>query len=145
MSKILDMAKTFEQTSKQQADDIESSLKPEFEKHEKVIKKALDSSRQSISDAIQDQQKRIGWLLLKSWGVMLISALLLLVATSGTLWYQGNLIAERQATLEELAKKGGKLILSDRCKDENGKHRFCIRMNVDEGKFGDDYMIPKGY
>ncbi|WP_223931391.1 MbeB family mobilization protein, partial [Aeromonas caviae] len=28
MSKILDMAKTFEQTSKQQADDIESSLKP---------------------------------------------------------------------------------------------------------------------
>ena len=76
---------------------------------------------------------------------MLISGLLLLAATSGTLWYQGNLIAERQATLEELAKKGGKLILSDRCKDENGKHRFCIRMNVDEGKFGDDYMIPKGY
>ena len=144
MSKILDMAKTFEQTSKQQADDIESSLKPEFEKHEKAIKKALDSSRQSISDAIQDQQKRIGWLLLKSWGVMLISALLLLVATSGTLWYQGNLIAERQATLETLGKKGGKLIFNT-CKDENGKIRFCIRMNMDEGKFGDDYMIPKGY
>jgi len=95
MSKILDMAKTFEQTSKQQADDIESSLKPEFERHEEAIKEALDSSRQSISDAIQDQQKRIGWLLLKSWGVMLISGLLLLAATSGTLWYQGNLIAER--------------------------------------------------
>ena len=144
MSKILDMAKTFEQTSKQQADDIESSLKPEFERHERAIKEALDSSRQSINDAIQDQQKRIGWLLLKSWGVMLFSALLLLAATSGTLWYQGNLIAERQATLETLGKKGGKLIFN-KCEDENGKIRLCIRMNMDEGKFGDDYMIPKGY
>ncbi len=144
MSKILDMAKTFEQTSKQQADDIESSLKPEFERHEEAIKEALDSSRQSINDAIQDQQKRIGWLLLKSWGVMLISGLLLLAATSGTLWYQGNLIAERQATLETLGKKGGKLIFN-KCEDKNGKIRLCIRMNMDEGKFGDDYMIPKGY
>ena len=145
MSKILDMAKTFEQTSKQQAAAIESSLTPEFERHERAIKEALNSSRQSINDAIQDQQKRIGWLLLKSWGVMLISALLLLAATSGTLWYQGNLIAERQATLETLAKKGGKLILSNKCEDENGKNRFCIKMDMDAGKYGDGYMIPKGY
>ncbi len=68
----------------------------------------------------------------------------MLAATSGTLWYQGNLIAERQATLETLGKKGGKLIFK-KCEDENGKIRLCIRMNMDEGKFGDDYMIPKGY
>ena len=144
MSKILDMAKTFEQTSKQQASDIENKLKPEFERHETAIKEALNSSEKSINDAIQEQQKRIGWLLLKSWGVMLLSVLLLLAATSGTLWYQGRLIAERQATLERLDKQGGKLILS-KCEDENGKIRLCIRMNMDEGKFGDDYMIPKGY
>lgn len=145
MSKILDMAKTFEQTSRQQAADIENSLTPEFERHERAIKEALSSSERSINDAIQDQQKRIGWLLLKSWGWMLLAALLLLAATSGTLWYQGNLIAERQATLEALNKKGGKLILSDKCEDKNGKHRFCIRMDMDEGTFGGDYMIPKGY
>ncbi|WP_234915536.1 MbeB family mobilization protein [Aeromonas veronii] len=44
------MAKTFEQTSKQQADDIESSLKPEFEKHEKrkVLPASADGRQQPV-------------------------------------------------------------------------------------------------
>ncbi|WP_240650973.1 MbeB family mobilization protein, partial [Raoultella ornithinolytica] len=112
MSKILDMAKDFEQSSKQQANAIEKRLTEEFTRHEKAISGALKSSEEKMSAAIAEHSQKMGWLLLKTWIWMLVSIVLFLSATSGILWYQGELIAERQATLQALAEKGGKLKLT---------------------------------
>ncbi|PSC99240.1 MobB protein, partial [Klebsiella pneumoniae] len=50
-----------------------------------------------MSAAIAEHSQKMGWLLLKTWIWMLVSIVLFLSATSGILWYQGELIAERQA------------------------------------------------
>ena len=57
MSKILDMAKDFEQNSKQQANAIEKRLSEEFTRHEKAIAKALKSSEERMSAAIAELRR----------------------------------------------------------------------------------------
>ena len=132
MSKILDMAKGFEQSSKQQANDIEGKLGSVFEAHERAINAAL---------GILGIYSQIGWILVKNWGWMLVCGLFLLSAMSGILWYQGKLIAERYATLETLKAKGGALTTAT-CGDDR---KLCILMDEKEGKFEGGYRIPKGY
>ncbi|WP_068979538.1 MbeB family mobilization protein [Aeromonas sp. EERV15] len=141
MSKVLDMAKGFEQKSKQQVIDIDGTLKTEFEKHEKAVLRELESNEISIKNAIQGHQRRIGWLLLRGWGLMLVGFLLLLSAMGGILWYQGTMIAERTDTLNTLKQQGGKIQFST-CGDER---QLCILTDEEAGKYGDGYRIPKGY
>ena len=112
MSKILDMAKDFEQNSKQQANAIEKRLSEEFERHEKAISGALKSSEERMSAAIAEHSQNMGWLLLKTWAWKLVSIVLFLSATSGILWYQSTLIvendrmiSEQKTTLKALQKK----------------------------------------
>ncbi|MCJ8220432.1 MULTISPECIES: MbeB family mobilization protein [Aeromonas] len=154
MSKILELAKTFEENSKQQASDIETSVNSEFGKHEQAILGALRSSNQSLIAAIDGQSRRWGWLVLKGWLCTLIGVVLMLGISWGVLWYQGTLIAEnwaqissQNATLERLAAKGGKLILSTCGKDK----RLCVKVDLKELAYGDKekgeypWMIPEGY
>ena len=145
MSKILDMAKDFEQNSKQQANAIEKRLTEEFTRHEKAISGALKSSEEKMSAAIAEHSQKMGWLLLKTWIWMLVSIVLFLSATSGILWYQGELIAERQATLQALAEKGGKLKLT-----QCGKklEHLCVQISdPNPTVWGKDtyWIVPKGY
>ncbi|WP_228382210.1 MbeB family mobilization protein, partial [Salmonella enterica] len=58
MSEILNLAKGFEEKSKQQAQDIEQSVKREFGRLEMSIGAELQSSSQSISNAIREQNGR---------------------------------------------------------------------------------------
>ena len=147
MSKILDMAKDFEQNSKQQANAIEKRLSEEFTRHEKAISGALKSSEERMSAAIAEHSQNMGWLLLKTWIWMLVSIVLFLSATSGILWYQGELIAERQATLQALAEKGGK-IQSGTCGLDGEKKRLCVQISdPNPTVWGKDtyWIVPKGY
>ena len=154
MSKILEQAKTFEENSKQQVSDIETCVNSEFGKHEQAILGALRSSNQSLIAAIDGQSRRWGWLVLKGWLCTLIGVVLMLGISWGVLWYQGTLIAENWAqisrqntTLEQLAAKGGKLILSTCGEDK----RLCVRVDLKESAYGDKekgeypWMIPEGY
>ncbi|WP_220251997.1 MbeB family mobilization protein, partial [Klebsiella pneumoniae] len=100
MSMTVELVEDFEQSSKQQANAIEKRLTEEFTRHEKAISGALKSSEEKMSAAIAEHSQKMGWLLLKTWIWMLVSIVLFLSATSGILWYQGELIAERQATLQ---------------------------------------------
>lgn len=157
MSKILELAKTFEESSKQQASDIETSVKNAFEPHEKAILAALDSSGRRLNAAIDGQSRRWGWLVLKGWICTLIGVVLMLGISWGVLWYQGTLIAENWAqisrqntTLEQLAAKGGKLILSTCGEDK----RLCVKMDLKALAYGREeesergeypWRIPEGY
>ncbi|PAT26505.1 hypothetical protein CJ430_30325, partial [Klebsiella pneumoniae] len=67
--------------------------------------RGVEIKRGENERAIAEHSQKMGWLLLKTWIWMLVSIVLFLSATSGILWYQGELIAERQATLQ-LGREG---------------------------------------
>ncbi|HCT8847961.1 TPA: MbeB family mobilization protein [Enterobacter roggenkampii] len=99
MSGILDLAKAFEETSKQQAQRTGESVKSEFVKLEQSISEALKSSGKSISDAIHEQNSRQTILLRRSVTIaltwILVCGVLLIGMLSGILWFQGTLISSR--------------------------------------------------
>lgn len=108
MSKILELAKTFEESSKQQASDIETSVKNAFEPHERAILAALESSARRLNTAIDAQNRRWGWLVLKGWVFPLIGVAFLLGISWVVVWYQGKVIAENWNTItrQERVLKG---------------------------------------
>ncbi|WP_213083547.1 MbeB family mobilization protein, partial [Acinetobacter baumannii] len=80
MSKILDLAKNFEQTSNEQAKNTEQTVTLEFKKHEQRLIDLLNENEKAISSAIQDQSKRLHLITLKTWSTVaigIITALLL--------------------------------------------------------------------
>ncbi|NAZ55703.1 MobB protein [Vibrio toranzoniae] len=152
MSKILSLAQDFEKKSKQQAHDTELRLKSEFERHERSIEQALRSSEQKIKGDIRDQNQRLSALVLKSWLWIVLSAVLVLVACSSVIWWQGNTILENQLeisqqskTLEDLKSKGGKIQMST-CGDQE---QLCIKIDLEAESYGRDgvypWRIPEGY
>ncbi|WP_227990523.1 MULTISPECIES: MbeB family mobilization protein [Photobacterium] len=87
MSKILDLAQDFERKSKEQANVTENNLKIEFNKHEKFIVEALKLSEQKIQKDIQDQTKRMSWLVIKNWvKVILFGIILIMIFVIITMW-----------------------------------------------------------
>ncbi|WP_371873410.1 MbeB family mobilization protein, partial [Shewanella algae] len=58
MSKIFDLAQSFEEKSKQQVNDTEKRLATALETHETFISTALETSETIISGAINAQNRR---------------------------------------------------------------------------------------
>ncbi|MFL7013723.1 MbeB family mobilization protein [Enterovibrio norvegicus] len=151
MSKILSLAQDFEKKSKQQAHDTEQRLKSEFERHETFIEQALRSSEQKIKGDIRDQNQRLSALVLKSWLWIVLSAVLVLVACSSVIWWQGKTILENQLeisqqskTLEDLKSKGGKIQMST-CGDQE---QLCIKIDLRRKVTAGTvypWRIPEGY
>lgn len=123
MSKILELAKTFEENSKQQASDIETSVKNAFEPHEKAILAALESSGRRLNAAIDAQNRRWGWLVLKGWVFPLIGVAFLLGISWVVVWYQGKVIAENWNTItrQERVLKGMESWGLSLYQDQNGQ------------------------
>ncbi|MCX0424833.1 MbeB family mobilization protein [Aeromonas veronii] len=123
MSKILELAKTFEESSKQQASDIETSVKNAFEPHERAILAALESSAQRLNTAIDAQNRRWGWLVLKGWVFPLIGVAFLLGISWVVVWYQGRVIAENWNTItrQERVLKGMESWGLSLYQDQNGQ------------------------
>ena len=90
MSKILDLAKNFEQTSKEQAKVTEQNVSEEFKKHEQRLIDLLKSNEQAINNAIQEQNKRILPIMLKTWSVVAIAIVTALLLMWGILTYQSK-------------------------------------------------------
>jgi len=109
MSEILNLAKGFEEKSKQQAKDTEQSVKREFAKLETSISEDLKSSAQSISNAIHEQNSRLTALTRHSvttaitW--VLLSGLLLIGILSGIIWYQGTVITSRLDEMDSYSQQ----------------------------------------
>ena len=151
MSKILDLAKNFEQTSKEQAKVTEQNVSEEFKKHEQRLIDLLKSNEQAINNAIQEQNKRILLIMLNSWSVVAIAVITVILVAGLTLAWQGkkiseNLdqIAQQIATIADLADKGGNIKM-DNCIDDKNRKRLCIQVNKTAGMYENNYMIPMGY
>lgn len=104
MSEILNLAKGFEEKSKQQAQDTEQSVKREFGRLETSISAELQSSSQSISNAIREQNGRLTGMIRATattaliW--LLVCAALLIGILSGIIWLQGQIISSRLSDID---------------------------------------------
>lgn len=104
MSEILNLAKGFEEKSKQQAQDTEQSVKREFGRLETSISAELQSSSQSISNAIREQNGRLTGMIRATVTTALIwivvCAALLIGILSGIIWVQGQIISSRLSDID---------------------------------------------
>ena len=104
MSEILNLAKGFEEKSKQQAQDTEQSVKREFVRLETSISAELQSSSQSISNAIREQNGRLTGMIRATVTTALIwivvCAALLIGILSGIIWLQGQIISSRLSDID---------------------------------------------
>ncbi|WP_323644363.1 MbeB family mobilization protein, partial [Enterobacter asburiae] len=104
MSEILNLAKGFEEKSKQQAQDTEQSVKREFVRLETSISEDLKSSSQSISNAIREQNVRLTGMIRATATTALIwivvCAALLIGILSGIIWLQGQIISSRLSDID---------------------------------------------
>ena len=104
MSEILNLAKGFEEKSKQQAQDTEQSVKREFGRLETSISAELQSSSQSISNAIREQNGRLTGMIRATVTTALIwivvCAALLIGLLSGIIWLQGQIISSRLSDID---------------------------------------------
>ena len=112
MSGISDLARSFEEKSKQQASDIETGVTNAYKQHEQTLLAALRSSEQSLSGAIQAREKSLSELLsateantralvLSGWKWLAGSLLAVILAASGALWWTGQTLAENLALIEQ--------------------------------------------
>lgn len=141
MSGISDLAKAFEENSKQQAQHTETHVKAEFQKLNAAISAELSSSVKSINSAIQDVTKKhqqrlktvyqpvMKWLLIGLSCIALICAGLI----GGTYLYLNHQREEIQANEQSLA------VL-------NSKTGKGIVVQKGTGKYQGQYYIilPKG-
>ena len=102
MSKILDLAKNFEQTSNEQAKHTEQTVADAFKNHEKHLIGLLNENEKAISNAIQEQNKRILPIMLKTWSVVAIAIITAMLVTGLTLAWQGKKI---RRNLEQIAQQ----------------------------------------
>ncbi|WP_373687404.1 MbeB family mobilization protein [Acinetobacter sp. YH01012] len=151
MSKILDLAKSFEQTSNEQAKHTEQTVATEFKKHEQHLIDLLKENEKAINSAIEEQNKRLLLVMLKTWSIVAIAVITALLLMWGILAYQSHkigknadLIAQQQATIQQLEKAGGNLKIQN-CLDDKKRKRMCIQMNTKAGSWKGGYLVPMGY
>ena len=152
MSKILDLAKSFEEKSSEQAKDTEQIVATEFKKHEKRLIALLNENEKAISSAIIEQNQRIRPIILKTWMIVSIGIVTGIALAWGILMYQSHkigknaeLIAQQNLAIQELANKGGNVKLQD-CIDTKNRKRLCVLVNKDAGTWSNgSLMVPMGY
>lgn len=112
MSGISDLARSFEERSKQQASAIETSVANAYAQHEQTLLRALQSSEGKLSAAIQAREKSLSALLstteattratvLSSWKFFAGSLAAVALAASGALWWTGQQIEQNLSQIEQ--------------------------------------------
>ena len=112
MSKILDLAKTFKETSSKEAESINKALQHDLRRLESDIAMALESSKQTLRSAISesnealkqeiyDNQKRMSLSLFRTW--VWVIGLLMLLALGLTTWsmWQGLTIYDQSQAIAQ--------------------------------------------
>ena len=133
MSKILDMAKGFNEQSKKQANAIEQQLKQDFKKHEARIQAALNESEKRITSDISAQNARLSRLTLKTWIWLPVTLITVLMACWGVIWLQGVTIVQNQEEINRQQSNLEKL---------NAKTWGIRLIQNNEGRY---IVIPEGH
>ena len=152
MSKILDLAKSFEQTSSKQAKDTEQVVATEFKKHEQRLIDLLSEKRESneqrypraeqtpIADYVKNLEHRS-----HSHRDSTFTDV-----GHPSLSEQENRTERRDYGSTEdshsrFSGQGGNVKLQD-CIDDKNCKRLCVLVNKDAGSWGKgSLMVPMGY
>jgi hypothetical protein len=112
MSGISDLARSFEERSKQQASAIETSVANAYAQHEQTLLRALQSSEGKLSAAIQARETSLSEALsateaktralaMSGWKWLAGSLAAVVLASSGALWWTSQTLAENLALIEQ--------------------------------------------
>lgn len=137
MSKISDLAKTFEQTSRAEAANIEQQTKTDLDELRRNINEALKQSGQKITADINAQQLRMSKAVFKPylWSLIGISAagLIVIAGLFIAIWSVRNELDDLKQQREEAQKSldilntKTKGVLLENCPVENSKAtRICV-------------------
>ena len=137
MSGISDLAKAFEENSKQQSQHTEMHVKAEFQKLNDAISEELNSSAKSINSVIQDvtrqHQQRLKTVYQPVtkllWIGLSFIALICVGLIGGTYWYLSQQLDEIQNNEQRLAvlnPKTGKGIVIEAGKGKNQGQYFIL-------------------
>lgn len=151
MSKISDLAKSFQQNSQQEAKNIEQQAKSDIQELRRAIYEELKQSEQKITADIRAQQIRMSRAVFKPylWSLAGICTIGLTIITvlSMAIWKKnGQLseIRERTETAKQalalLEDKTSGLILST-CKTQTGEAAPCVATLRNSGEYGTDKTI----
>ena len=145
MSKILDLAKTFKQTSQQEAESIEQQAKNDLAALGKAISAELKQSGQIIAADIRAQQLRMSKAVfspyLWSLGGLLAVALVLVGANAYLAKKTGQQWAEYQEAKDNTDKmdKLSKRIQLSFCEQKDGEKIPCVAVQEESlGKWGNN-------
>ena len=142
MSKISDLAKTFEQTSRTEAASIEQQTKADLDTLRQNINEVLKQSEQKITADIRAHQTRMSNAIFRpylwSLGGLLLTAALLL----GVNFYLAKKIADQRAeyqaakaATEELDQQSKKIQLST-CTTRDKQDVVCVAIQPNSPQWG---------
>lgn len=148
MSRISELAATFEQKSTTQAAHTEQVVQDAFRMHENALLQALNESEKKTSAAIAAQHQSLRQSALKTWMFIAISLALVLLLGGGIIWSMGRYIehqvyeiASNKLTLEKIHKQGGSMDLGH-CGNDR---RLCVKIDKSAEQYEGGYQIPEGY
>ena len=101
MSKLSEQISTFQENSKQQVESSKEIVKNALNDYENFVRNTLTESIKRIESDIRAHNTRSRQLQLRSWGLAGLTIMLILIAMSGILWYQGKMIEDRRKTISE--------------------------------------------
>lgn len=138
MSEILDLAKSFEQKLKRQAEDTDESVKAALKQHERVLMECLSAEQKKIESAIRDHSKKLNNSLLKSWiGAVIGIGTVILLGFGVLFWMQGE-IRDRYTEMERLP--------SAKVRTCGEQKRLCVEIDQKASAYGTngEFRIIKG-
>ena len=152
MSKILDLAKSFEEKSSEQAKDTEQIVATEFKKHEKRLIALLNENEKAISSAIIEQNQRIRPIILKTWMIVSIGIVTAIALAWGIFdvpkpqnQQKRRIDRSTEPSHPRVSEQGGNVKLQD-CIDTKNRKRLCVLVNKDAGTWSNgSLMVPMGY
>ena len=101
MSKLSEHISTLQENSKQQVESSKEIVKNALNDHENFVRNTLTESRKRIESDIRAHNTRSRQLQLRSWSLAGLTIMLILIAMSGILCYQGKMIEDRRKTINE--------------------------------------------
>lgn len=113
MTRISELATSFEQQSKRLASDTEQAIRNELRQHEQRLRSALSDGRQKIESDIQQteqilsgHQRRLRRLMLGAWLLPTVAVLVVQCALLAALWWTGSQVASNAQQMRQVRAVG---------------------------------------
>ena len=102
MTKLSDLANSFQETTNQELSSTNETVKRVVTNFENGITSSLEKSGKKIAAAIDAQNRKWLKLLWTSWRNAALTVICILLLAQGLIWYQGKMITDRKKEIDQL-------------------------------------------